>query len=118
MQNKKIKNRLSTQGYFIKRLKDCGYIVWRIFDKYSIADNRKWTLLINPGEESVFITCRVNVGERASTPHFDIYDSRQHVKMRTIVTDSMEVLVNNLVRENVTPDSVEFKKDASEKKTD
>lgn len=110
MQNRKQKNRISTQGYFIKRLKDSGYVVWRMFDKYSIADNRKWTLLVNPGQESVFVTCKVNVESRASTPHFDIYDPRQVVNMRTVVTDSIEVLINHMIELNITPDSAEFKK--------
>lgn len=112
MQNKKQKNRISTQGYFIKRLKDSGYVVWRMFDKYSIADNRKWTLLVNPGQESVFVTCKVNVDERAAPPHFDIYDPRQVVNMRTVVTDSIEVLINHMIELNITPDSIEYKKHA------
>jgi hypothetical protein len=111
MQNRKIKNRISTLGYFIKRLKDSGYITWRMFDKYSLEDPRKWTVLINPSEESVFITCRVNVEDRATSPHFDIYDARQATfKNVTLVTDSIEVIINHLIKCKVTPDSDQFKK--------
>ena len=99
MQNRKIKNKVSTLGYFVKRLKDSGYIVWKMFNKYSIEDNRKWTVLINPGDESVFITCRVNVDERSTSPHFDIYDARQATfKNMTLATDSIEVIINHLIK--------------------
>ena len=32
------KNKLRTPGYFIKRLKDNGFVTFRMFDKYNIAD--------------------------------------------------------------------------------
>lgn len=112
MQTKKNKkNRISTLGYFVKRMKDNGYVVWKMFDKYSFADSRKWTVLINPGNESVFVTCRVNVDGIASNPHFDIYDSRQStLKNVTIITESLEVLINHLIKSGVTPDSQHYKK--------
>ena len=50
-------NRIDTPGYFIKRLRDKGYIVMRIFDKYAPEDSRKWTICVSPGRESIFITC-------------------------------------------------------------
>ena len=49
------KNKLRTPGYFIKRLKDNGFVTFRIFNKYNIADPRKWTVLVDPGGASVFI---------------------------------------------------------------
>ena len=58
MQNKK--NKLKTAGYFIKRLKDNDFVTLRIFDKYSESDPRKWTVLVDPGGTSVFITCFEN----------------------------------------------------------
>ena len=39
-------NRIDTPGYFIKRLRDKGYIVMRIFDKYAPEDSRKWTICV------------------------------------------------------------------------
>ena len=53
----KQKNKLQTAGYFIKRLKDAGYVILRIFDKYSDQDTRKWTILADPGGASIYITC-------------------------------------------------------------
>jgi len=110
MQNRKVKNKVSTLGYFVKRLKDSGYVVWKMFNKYSIEDNRKWTVLINPGTESVMMTCRVNVEDTGSSPHFDVYDARQSTfKNVTLATDSIEVIVNHLIKSGVTPDSDQYK---------
>lgn len=50
-------NKIDTPGYFIKRLRDKGYIVMRVFDKYAPEDNRKWTICVSPARESIFITC-------------------------------------------------------------
>lgn len=50
-------NKIDTPGYFIKRLRDKGYIVMRVFDKYAPEDNRKWTICVSPTRESIFITC-------------------------------------------------------------
>ena len=51
------KNKLKTAGYFIKRLKDAGYVTLRMFDKYGENDSRKWTVLVDPSGSSVYITC-------------------------------------------------------------
>jgi len=37
-------NKITTQSYFIKRLKDSGYVVYKIFDQYGEADPRSWTV--------------------------------------------------------------------------
>ena len=42
-------NKITTQSYFIKRLKDSGYLVYRLFDEYSESDPRNWTVMIDPG---------------------------------------------------------------------
>jgi hypothetical protein len=106
-----IRNKISTLGYFNKRLKDSGYVVWKVFNKYQIEDTRKWTILVNPGRESLYITCMVNVSESGGSPHFDIYDggNRTGQKTATIVTDSMEVIINHLIKWSITPDSSEYK---------
>jgi hypothetical protein len=104
--NTRSKNKISTLGYFVKRMKDSGYIVWKMFNKYAMEDPRKWTILINPGDESVLITCKVNVETRAGSPHFDIYDGRQlNFKNFALITDSMEVIITHLIKTGVTPDS-------------
>ena len=45
-------NKITTLSYFVKRLKDSGYVVYKMFDEYSEADPRNWTVLIDPGNAS------------------------------------------------------------------
>ena len=96
-------NKVSTLGYFIKRLKDNGFIVWKIFNKYSEDDVRKWTVLINPGEESVYITCIMNIEGPNSIPAFEFNDGKKSVHRHNIMlqTESMEVLMNHLIKQGV-----------------
>ena len=54
------KNKIRTPSYFMKRLRDNGFIVWRIFNSYGKHDPRRWTVLVDPGCSSVFITCFTN----------------------------------------------------------
>ena len=42
------KNNVTTQGYFIKRLRDNGFLTSRVYDRYSKDDRRKWTVVVNP----------------------------------------------------------------------
>jgi len=30
-----IKNKITTLSYFVKRLKDCGFTTWKMYDKYA-----------------------------------------------------------------------------------
>ena len=104
------KNKISTLSYFVKRLKDSGYVAWKLVNNYPIEDVRKWTIIINPGRESVLITCMVNHDGRGVSPAFDIYDGGFRCRKNfTIITDSFEVVANNLIQLNITPDSTEFK---------
>ena len=59
----KVKNKIKTAGYFIKRLKDNGFVVLKIFNAYSNADPRRWSVLVDPGYHSVYITCFTNKEE-------------------------------------------------------
>ena len=54
---KEISNKLKTAGYTIKRLKDNGFVVLKMFNAYSESDPRRWTILIDPGRSSVYLTC-------------------------------------------------------------
>ena len=63
------KNSVTTQGYFVKRLRDNGFLTSRVYDRYSESDKRKWTVVINPGTDSVFITCIDN----GDWPHKGMY---------------------------------------------
>jgi len=95
------KNKLKTAGYFIKRLKDNGFVTLRIFDKYNKKDPRKWTVLVDPSGASVYITCFENtpfIGEYL----FSFHDGNQNFKGNfSLKTDSIEVVVQRLLKKGV-----------------
>lgn len=101
-----MKNKIHTLSYFKKRLKDSGYIVWDMMQKYAMEDPRKWTVLINPSIESVYVTCIVNREELGSPPEFQINDGGlRFQKNLTLKTSSMEVIVNLLSSKGIVPDN-------------
>ena len=106
-----MKNKISNLSYFLKRLKDNGFIAWKIYNQYSDLDTRMWTVLINPGVESIYITCRkLMIDGKTSLPEFefnhDFAKLQKNLKVRTL---SMEVIINTLVRAGVSPDSELYK---------
>ena len=95
------KNKLKTAGYFIKRLKDNGFVTLRIFDKYNEADPRKWTILVDPSGSSVYITCFENTPFKGEYL-FNFSDGNQNFKGNfSLKTDSIEVVVHRLLNNNV-----------------
>jgi len=95
------KNKLKTAGYFIKRLKDNGFVTLRIFDKYSEADPRKWTILVDPSGASVYITCFENTPFKGEYL-FNFDDGNQNFRGNfSLRTDSIEVVVQRLLSNNV-----------------
>ena len=82
-------------------------------NKYSLEDPRKWTVMINPSIESVFITCIVNREQLGDIPEFEVNDGGlRFQKNLTLKTNSMEVLINLLSKKNiVADDSLYAKKD-------
>jgi hypothetical protein len=104
-----MKNKLAKQAYFIKRLRDSGYHVDKVFDKYSLSDPRAWTIIINPGIASLFCTCYSNHGETKgvdlkSTCYFEFFDGGQFIPSRIkLDTSSFEVIVTRLLEFGITP---------------
>ena len=95
------KNKLKTAGYFIKRLKDNDFVTLRIFDKYSESDPRKWTVLVDPGGVSVFVTCFENTPFKGEYL-FSFNDGNQVFNNNfSLKTDSIEVVVSKLLRSGV-----------------
>lgn len=91
-------NKLTTQSYFIKRLKDSGYEVWKVFDNYNESDARSWTIVIDPGIASVFCTCFLN-HESWEDNYFEFSDGGRYIPQKfKLKTDSIEVVVAHLVR--------------------
>ncbi|MBP01556.1 MAG: hypothetical protein CMM25_01930 [Rhodospirillaceae bacterium] len=105
-----MKNNISTLSYFVKRLKDNEYVVWKVFNKFGDHDPRKWTVMVNPGEESVYITCYINTDEIGSIPVFEIHDGtsvfRNYAKIQT---RSMEVIIKTLLKRGIQQDSKAFR---------
>lgn len=106
-----MKNKITTLGYFTKRLKDNGFVVWKIFNKYAESDSRHWSILVNPGEESVYITCFVNADGLNSIPVFEFNDGSNIFRTNLKVSSSsMVVIINHLLTNGVTQNSTLYTK--------
>lgn len=94
-------NKITTQGYFIKRIRDCGYRVDKLFDSFSELDPRAWTIIIDPGVSSLFCTCYIN-HKTLGDFHFELYDGGQFIPDNfKIKTSSVEILIEYLNKFNV-----------------
>lgn len=101
----KPKNSITTYSYFCKRLKDNDFIVLKIFNDYGTHDPRRWTLVVDPGKSSVFITCYSNKVFGGETL-FELYDGGQRFpKNFSLKTESIEVIISFLIRHGVSNDS-------------
>lgn len=96
------RNRLKTPGYFIKRLRDNKFITLRVFQKYSFNDPRKWTVLVDPGNTSLYITCYENK-ENNNEVMFEFDDGgRLFPRNWYIKTHSIEIIIQKLIEKGVT----------------
>ena len=99
--NKRQHNKITTPGYFIKRLRDNGYIVNRVFQEFGEGDPRRWVVLISPGTNSVFVTCFEN-REFNKQLMFEFNDGGiAFPRNYSIKTESIEIVVEQLHRHNV-----------------
>ena len=106
------KNNIHTLSYFKKRLKDNGYIVWDVLNNYAIEDPRKWTILVSPSIESLYITCFVNREGFDSIPEFELHDGGLRFQKNLILkTASMEVIMNFLNTKGILPDTSKYAKE-------
>lgn len=104
LKEKRISNKLKTAGYTIKRLKDNGFVVFKMFNAYSTVDPRRWTIMINPGNESVYMTCHHNK-DNLNEVLFEFDDGGNNFNRGFFVkTDSIEVLINELLEKGVNND--------------
>ena len=75
-----------------------------MFQKYSITDPRKWTILVDPGNSSVYITCYENK-DTANEILFEFNDGgRLFPHNHYIKTHSIEIIVRMLIEKGVTRD--------------
>lgn len=94
----KQKNNIYTPSYFMKRMKDAGYSIWKIFDKYGPHDSRYWTMLIDPGGYSVWVTCHFNKDE-INDVMFELDDGGNYIPRRLMIkTASVETIISNLYK--------------------
>ena len=96
-------NQVSTAGYLMHRLKGAGFIVWKIFNSYSDGDSRRWTILVDPGYASVYITCYYNK-DMIDGISFHLDDGGINFKNLFIQTDSAEVIIKALIDRGVSND--------------
>lgn len=91
------KNNITTQGYFVRRLRESGYYVSRVYDRYREEDSRRWTVVISPSNASVFVTCHNNITEWPYKGLYELDDSGHKVPRGYHVnTDSIDVIIKHL----------------------
>lgn len=96
-----MKNNVTTQGYFIKRLRDSGFVVIKLFDKFAQHDPRKWSIMVDPGNTSVTITCYQNKEFRGDVL-FEFNDGgNRFIKNFNLKTQSMEIVITTLIEKGV-----------------
>lgn len=101
-------NKITTLGYFKKRLRDCSFIVDDLYRNYAPTDPRNWTVVIDPGGASIMCTCYVNANAEnikhssIGDFYFELHDGGQFVPNTFIMkTSSIEVIVEYLERFNI-----------------
>jgi hypothetical protein len=96
------KNKLKTPSYFIKRLRDNGFIAIKLFTMYDKADPRRWTAIVNPGERSVLITC-YNNKDSLGDVMFEFNDGGVSMPKNIFLnTSSIEVIIDYLITKGVS----------------
>lgn len=100
--NRPSKNKLRTPSYFIKRLRDNGFIVIKVFSVFGKHDPRRWTVIINPTGNSVFCTCYFNKNEIGEVL-FELDDGGAKIpKNLYLKTESIEVVVDFLIKNGIS----------------
>lgn len=94
-------NKVTTLGYFRKRLKDCGYDCVDAFKNFCDTDPRSWCVVIDPNKASIFCTCYINFPELGNN-YLELYDGGQLIPGKIkIQTSSFEVFVEYLNKLNI-----------------
>lgn len=90
------KNKITTVSYFIKRLRDSGYVCDKLYTEYAYSDPRSWTVVVDPKNSSVFITCFNNHNDLGEE-YFEMHDGGQYIPEHfKIKTSSIEIIVEYL----------------------
>lgn len=107
-------NKITTLGYFVKRLRDSGYVVNKLYTDFSEMDSRRWTVVIDPDNASVFCTCYENDSELGDL-FFEMYDGGRFIPSKfRLKTDSIEVIVTYLNKYGIHNKARDYVKPKSE----
>lgn len=88
-------NKITTESYFVKRMKDSGYNVRRLGMKFGEDDSRKWIIIIDEGVSTLYI-CAMKNGT------FRFYDGDRFTNSRVLhSTDSIEVIIEELNKSGI-----------------
>jgi hypothetical protein len=91
MELEKMKNKLYTKSYFIKRLRESGMNAHVMFDKYSPGGRRYWTIMVDPGRSDIMITCM-----KSSAEDYSFTVQTENITNYTMITQSMQVMTDFL----------------------
>lgn len=95
------KNKVTTQGYFLKRLRDSGFVAVKIFDQFQIHDPRKWMVMVDPENSALIVTCYENKHFKGDV-YFELNDGgNKFPKNYNLKTNSMEIVVTILLEKGV-----------------
>ncbi len=94
-------NKTNKLSYFLSRLRNSGYMVDVIFNRYQLIDPRVWTVVIDPDCSAIHCTCYFNKSDLGDN-FFEFYDGGQFFPPNIkIKTDSIEILITTLVKYNI-----------------
>jgi len=103
------KTKITTISYFLKRLRDSGYVADKLYTNYSISDSRSWTVVIDPDCTNIMVTC-FNNKNFLNEEFFEMYDGGQYITDNfKIKTSSIEVIIEYLVRFNINNKAETYK---------
>jgi hypothetical protein len=95
-------NKITTPSYLIKRLRESGFIVIRLFNKFAYTDSRKWTIMIDPAGASIMLTCYENYPQPGDIS-FEFNDGGSLWPKNFILkTRSVEVLTLQLLEKGIS----------------
>jgi len=112
------KSKPTTISYFMMRLRNSGYRVEKLFTEYGEMDPRVWTVVIDPGCASIICTCFCNKNGLGDN-FFEFYDGGQFLPSNVkIKTQSVEVLIDHLVRHGINNKDSHYPKNVNTTQTE
>lgn len=102
------KNKVTTCSYFIKRMRDSGYVCDKLPINYKEADPRSWSVILDPYQTNVIITCFNNRNELGEE-YFELHDGGQYItEYFKIKTSSIEVIIEYLIKFGINNKSINY----------